>query len=113
GYYMVIFLAGLQDIPRDYYDAAKLDGASAIGIFRHVTWPLLKPTSFFVFLMSTVAAVAGAQAFDLIYIMTNGGPASSTKLTLFYVYEQAFRYNDFGYASAMAAVLVLVLVVLT
>lgn len=113
GYYMVIFLAGLQDIPQEYYDAAKVDGANSWQTFRNVTWPLLKPTSFFVLIVSTITGVAGLQAFDLIYIMTKGGPANSTSLGIFYIYQQAFQYNDYGYAAAMASFLVLILVVAT
>jgi len=113
GYYMIIFLSGLQDIPREYYDAAKVDGAGSWQVFRNVTWPLLKPTSFFVLLVSTVTGVAGVQAFDLIYVMTQGGPANSTALSIFYVYEQAFQFNDYGYAAAIASFLVLVLLIAT
>lgn len=113
GYYMIVFLAGLQDIPREYYDAAKVDGAGSWATFRNVTWPLLKPTSFFVLLVSTVTGVAGVQAFDLIYVMTQGGPANSTALSIFYVYEQAFQFNDYGYAAAIASFLVLVLLIAT
>ncbi|MBV9391317.1 MAG: sugar ABC transporter permease [Verrucomicrobia bacterium] len=113
GYYMVIFLAGLQEIPRDYYDAAKIDGANAWETFTRITLPLLRPTSFFVLLVSTVSAVAGGQGFDLIYVMTKGGPANSTQLGIFYIYMQAFQFNDYGYASAMASVLVLILLLLT
>ncbi len=113
GYYMVIFLAALQDIPQEYYDAAHVEGANGWQTFRHVTWPLLKPTSFFVLLVSTITGVAGMQAFDLIYVMTEGGPANKTMLGIFYVYQQAFQYNDYGYAAAMASFLVLVLLAAT
>jgi multiple sugar transport system permease protein len=113
GYYMVIFLAALQDIPQEYYDAARVDGAGTWSIFRHVTWPLLKPTSFFVLLVSTITGVAGLQAFDLIYVMTEGGPANKTMLGIFYIYQQAFQYNDYGYAAAMASFLVFVLLAAT
>lgn len=109
GYYMIIFLAALQDIPQEYYDAALVDGASSLEMFRYITWPLLKPTSFFVLLVSTVTGVAGLQAFDLIYVMTGGGPANSTALSIFYIYEQAFQFNDYGYAAAMASFLVIIL----
>lgn len=113
GFYMLIFLGGLQDIPREYYEAARIDGAGAIAAFRYITLPLLRPTSFFVLLVSTVTAVAGMQAFDLIYVMTKGGPARSTSLVIFYIYQQAFQYNEFGYAAAMASVLVVMLMALT
>jgi multiple sugar transport system permease protein len=109
GYYMTIFLAGLQDIPRDYYEAARIDGAGRWVIFRRVTWPLLRPTSLFVLMISTITGVGGLQAFDLIYIMTKGGPANSTQLVIFYIYQQAFQFNDFGYASAMASFVVFIL----
>jgi len=109
GYYMIIFLSGLQDIPREYYEAARIDGASSWKMFTQITLPLLRPTSFFVVLVSTVSAVSGSQAFDLIYVMTNGGPANSTSLAVFYIYQQAFKFNNYGYAAAMASVLVVVL----
>lgn len=107
GYYMIIFLAGLQDIPKDYYEAARLDGAGAWQSFRHITWPLLAPTSFFVLLTLTVAAVTGG--FELILVLTNGGPANGTSVLVFYIYQQAFTFGEFGYASAMSAFLVLIL----
>jgi len=113
GYYMIIFLAGLQDIPQEFYDAAKVDGARSWQTFWNITWPLLKPTSFFVLLVSTITGVAGLQAFDLIYVMTRGGPANSTSLGIFYIYEQAFQFNDYGYAAAMSSFLVLILLAAT
>ena len=111
GYYMTIFLAGLQDIPRDYYEAAELDGAGNWLSFRNVTWPLLRPTSLFVLMLSTITGIGGLQAFDLVYIMTKGGPDNATSLAIFYVYQQAFQFNDFGYAAAMASFIVFVLLV--
>jgi multiple sugar transport system permease protein len=113
GFYMIIFLAGLQEIPREYYDAARIDGAGPWRSFRDITLPLLKPTSFFVLLVSLVAAVAGPQGFDLVYVMTSGGPANSTNLMTYYIFDQAFRYSNFGYAAAMASFLVLTLLILT
>jgi multiple sugar transport system permease protein len=113
GYYMLIFLGGLQDIPKEYYEAARIDGASASKSFWYITLPLLRPTSFFVLLISSVAAIAGAQAFDLVYVMTRGGPANSTTLLVTYIYAQAFQYSAFGYAAAMAALLVVLMMVTT
>jgi multiple sugar transport system permease protein len=113
GYYMLIFLAGLQEIPKEYYEAARIDGASAWSSFRDITLPLLKPTSFFILLTSTVTAVAGGQGFDLVYVMTQGGPANSTNLIIYYIYQQAFQFSHYGYAAAMASFLVVVLVFLT
>lgn len=113
GYYMIIFLSGLQEIPREYYDAARIDGAGPWAVFTRITLPLLRPTSFFVLLVSVVSAVSGSQAFDLVYVMTRGGPANSTSLVIFYIYQQAFQFNNYGYAAAMASFLVLVLLVIT
>jgi multiple sugar transport system permease protein len=113
GYYMLIFLAGLQEIPREFYDAARIDGASRWRSFRDITLPLLKPTSFFVLVISTVTAVAGAQGFDLVFVMTKGGPANATNLVVHYIYQQAFQFSHYGYAAAMASFLVLVLIGLT
>jgi len=113
GFYMLIFLGGLQDIPREFYDAAKIDGAGPIACFFHITLPLLQPTSFFILLVSTVTAVCGSQTFDLIYVTTKGGPANSTSLTTFYIYQTAFEFGDYGYAAAMASVLIVILMALT
>ncbi|MBZ9938838.1 sugar ABC transporter permease [Mesorhizobium sp. BR1-1-16] len=113
GFYMMIFLGGLQDIPRQYYEAATIDGAAPRQQFWHITMPLLRPTSFFVLLVSLVAAVAGSQAFDLIYVMTRGGPANATSVMITYIYQQAFQYSAFGYAAAMSSILVIVLMLLT
>lgn len=113
GFYMLIFIGGLQDIPREYYEAAEIDGAGRIQSFWNITLPLLRPTSFFVLLISLVASVAGSQAFDLIYVMTKGGPANATSVLIFYVYQQAFQYSAFGYAAAMASIVVVLLLLAT
>ena len=113
GFYMLIFLGGLQDIPQEYYEAARIDGAGKVTCFWQITLPLLRPTSFFVLLVSTVTAVCGSQTFDLVYVMTRGGPANTTALAIFYVYQQAFLFNEYGYAAAMASFLVVVLMLLT
>ncbi|MEJ5943963.1 sugar ABC transporter permease [Pseudokineococcus basanitobsidens] len=107
GYYMIIFLAGLQDIPGEYYEAARIDGANAWQRFRSITWPLLRPTALFVLITLTIAVITGG--FDLIYILTGGGPAGSTSLLVYFVYEQAFLFGEYGYAAAVGSVLVLVL----
>lgn len=99
---MVIFLAGLQAIPRDLYEAAEVDGASRWQSFRRITLPLLTPTTFFVVVTSTIASL---QVFDAIYVMTNGGPANSTRTVVFTVWEEAFRNYRIGNASAMTWVL--------
>jgi multiple sugar transport system permease protein len=113
GFYMLIFLGGLQDIPNQYYEAAMIDGAGPIARFWFITLPLLKPTSFFVIMVSMVAAVAGAQAFDIIWVMTKGGPANSTAVLIVYIYQQAFGFGAFGYAAAMSSILVIALMIVT
>jgi multiple sugar transport system permease protein len=113
GYYMLIFLGGLQDIPAMYYEAATMDGAGPVARFWYITLPLLKPTSFFVVMISMVAAVAGSQAFDIIWVMTGGGPANSTSVLIVYIYQQAFGFGAFGYAAAMSSILVISLMALT
>ncbi|MCZ2261776.1 MULTISPECIES: carbohydrate ABC transporter permease [unclassified Isoptericola] len=107
GYYMVIFLAGLQDIPGEYYEAARIDGAGAWQRFRAITLPLLRPTSFFVIITATVSVITGGL--DLVFVLTGGGPAGSTTLLIFYIYEQAFLFGELGYAAAIGSVLVLVM----
>lgn len=111
GYYMIIFLAGLQDIPAELYEAARIDGAGAWQRFRMITLPLLAPTSFFVLLTSMVAVVTGGL--DMIFILTSGGPANSTSLLIYYIYQQAFLFGDLGYAAAIGSVLVLFLLVVS
>ncbi|OEV04997.1 sugar ABC transporter permease [Streptomyces oceani] len=108
GYYMIIFLAGLQEIPQEYYEAARIDGAGPWTTFRTITWPLLRPTSFFVLLMSTVAAITGG--IEVIFVLTSGGPANGTSLAIFYIYQQAFMFGEYGYAAAMGSFLVLIMV---
>jgi multiple sugar transport system permease protein len=110
GYYMVIFLAGLQTIPSMYYEAARLDGAGSWAIFRHVTLPLLRP---FLLFVTVVSVIKAAQAFSLFYALTNGGPANATKVVPYLIYETAFGFNRMGYASAMAMLMFLALLVLT
>lgn len=107
GYFMVIFLAGLQDIPRMYHDAAAIDGAGPWRTFRHVTFPLLRPTSLFVVVILLIQAF---QVFDQIWVITKGGPANATQATVVYIYQQAFQYLNLGYGSALAFALFLVIV---
>jgi len=102
GFNMVLFLAGLQGIPDVYYEAAEIDGASWLQQMWYVTIPLISPTTLFVVIMSVIGSF---QAFDLIYVMTRGGPARSTSVLVHYLYQCAFEYFKMGYASAMAYVL--------
>jgi multiple sugar transport system permease protein len=107
---VVIYLAGLQDVPRELYEAAELDGASIFARMRHVTLPVLSPVIFF----NLVIAIIGLmQVFDIPYIMTGGGPAHSTYFISMYLYDNAFVYLHMGYASAMAWVMLLIVLILT
>jgi multiple sugar transport system permease protein len=110
GFCMVVYLAGLQGIPSEYYDAAQVDGASGWRQFRHITWPLLAPTTF---LLLVINVIFSFHVFDLIYVMTGGGPGFSTTVLVQYIYESAFASREMGYASAMGIVLYLLIVVLT
>jgi multiple sugar transport system permease protein len=110
GYFATIFLAGLQGIDSQYYEAARIDGAGAWGCFRRITLPLLRPTTLFVVVMSVILSF---QVFALVYVMTGGGPAGATSVVVFYLYQQAFTYFRMGYASAVGYVLFAVIFVLT
>jgi len=102
GYWMVIFLAGLLDIPSDYLDAAKVDGASGWQVFRYVTLPQLSPTIFYYI---TNALITVWTAFDIVYVMTRGGPANSTLMPAVHLYTVAWGQLQMGYASAIAWVM--------
>jgi ABC-type sugar transport system permease subunit len=110
GYAMVIFLAGLQDIPASYYEAAALDGAGPARRFAYVTWPLLRPTTAFV---ATTSLILSFQAFDVVRVMTQGGPVNSTTLFVYAIYEQVFQNLRVGRASAITVVFFGLLMVLT
>lgn len=110
GYYMLLLLAGLQTIPAQLYEAAQVDGASAWRRFRHVTMPGLRPTLFFVTVMLTIASL---KVFDLILVMTGGGPGTSTLVLSQFIYQKGFQENQFGYASASAVVLFLICITVT
>ena len=110
GYYMLLFLAGLQTIPAQLHEAARVDGANAWQQFRAVTLPGLRPTTFFVTVMLTIGSF---KVFDLILVMTNGGPGQSTLVLAQYVYRKGFEENQFGYASAVSVVLFLLCFLVT
>jgi multiple sugar transport system permease protein len=102
GYYMVIFLAGLQAIPEELYESASLEGATPWQKFRHITLPMLRPTFLFVLVVNSVRSL---QVFTEVFVMTGGGPLHSTLTSVFYLYEQAFYKFRLGYASSIAYLL--------
>lgn len=110
GYNMVIFLAGLQVIPKSYYEAASIDGASKIKQFFLITLPQLKPIFVFTVVISTISTL---KLFDEAYIMTNGGPDNATMTITLYLYKMGFDYFEFGYASALAYALVLIVAIIS
>lgn len=112
GYFMVIFLAGLQNIDRTYYEAAEIDGANPLQRFRHITWPLLSPTTFFVLVVSLIAAF---KVFVPMYVMTPGGtPGGTTETLVSYLFKVGFTgYRELGFASAVAYILFLIILMLT
>jgi multiple sugar transport system permease protein len=110
GYYMVLFIAGIQAIPTSLYDAGELDGANSAQRFWHITRPMLSPTTFFVLIISMINSF---QAFTSIYVMTGGGPGEATQVLVFRIYEEAFVNTNFGYASAQATILFAIVLIFT
>ena len=102
GFSTLLLWSGLQAIPKDYFEASRLDGASAWTQFRQISLPLLSPIVFFVLTVSTIGAF---QAFDSIYLLTQGGPANSTQVLVFWVFKHAFSFYKVGQASALAYML--------
>jgi len=110
GYNMIIFLAGLSALNQSLFEAAKIDGANIIDTFKFVTVPLLSPTIFFVVVITCISSF---QIFDLIYLMTQGGPLDSTNVLVYAIYKNAFEYFKIGQASAIAYVLFVIILILT
>ncbi|HEX2863687.1 MAG TPA: sugar ABC transporter permease [Deinococcales bacterium] len=110
GFNIIIYLAALQDIPRELHEAARVDGASSWETLRFVTVPLLSPTTFFLVVTSLIE---GFQVFDLVYVMTQGGPLGSTDVLGFFLYRNAFSYLDLGYASAIAYAMFAIILAVT
>jgi ABC-type sugar transport system permease subunit len=110
GFNMIIFLAGLQNVPAALYEAATIDGANRSRLFWHITLPLLSPTSFF--LLAT-GLIISFQVFDAVAVMTQGGPLDGTNVLVYYLYQHGFQNFQFGYASAIAMLLFAVIMALT
>jgi len=110
GFSFVLFVAGLQAIPRVYYEAARIDGAGAWTIFRNITLPLISPTMFFA---TVIGLINGFQMFDTPQILTNGGPGDNSRTVVMYIFEQGFRNFAMGYASTIALSLFFIILALT
>lgn len=110
GYNMVIFLAGLQAIPTNLYEAASIDGAGRFDRFRYITLPLLTPTTFFILIISLIGSL---QVFDSVLVLTEGGPANATRTLVYHIWQQAFQFLHMGYAAAIAWVLFFLIFLIT
>ena len=110
GYDMILFLAGLQGIPQHLYEAIEVDGGGRWAKFRYVTWPLLAPTTFFILVISIINRF---KVFATIHTMTKGGPAQSTEVIVYFLFEQAFQHFKIGYAFAVAYILFAIIFALT
>jgi multiple sugar transport system permease protein len=110
GFYMVVFLSGLQAIPPHLYEAAGIDGASGSRSFRHITLPLLVPTILFAVVTATIETL---QVFVQVYIMTRGGPADSTRVGVYYIYQAAFYEREMGYGAGLGLILLAIVLVIT
>jgi putative chitobiose transport system permease protein len=106
GYYMVIYLAGLQSIPSDVYEAAAIDGSDGINKHWDITIPLMKP---YLALVAVISAISATKVFEEVYIMTQGGPLNSSKTIVYYLYEQAFNNLEISYACTIGLVLFLII----
>jgi multiple sugar transport system permease protein len=109
GFNMLMFIAGLRNIPREQYEAAALDGARGFQVFRHITWPALLPVTVTALVLQLIASL---KVFGQTYIMTTGGPFNTTRVTLHYMYETAFTQSDAGYAAAVAMAFMFIVVAL-
>lgn len=110
GYYMVMLLAGLQSIPKQLYEAAEIDGANAVVRFFKITLPMLSPVTFMVTILTIISSF---QVFDLINVMTKGGPGYATNVLVYRIYQEGFKYMRYGYASSMAYFLFLIILIIT
>ena len=110
GYYMVVYLAALQGVPGELYEAARMDGANAFQRFLHVTWPMVTPTTFFVSMMLIIGTF---KSYDIMYVTTQGGPGVATKVLAYHIYNNAFVSMKYGYASALSVFLFFVVLIIT
>jgi multiple sugar transport system permease protein len=110
GYAMLIYLAGLQGISNEYYEAGIIDGANRWQLIKHITLPLLRPTTIMLVILHTIY---GLQAFDSMSVITQGGPGNSTRSVLLYIYDKAFKSYDMGYSSALSVLMIIVIFIIS
>ncbi|MCI1965962.1 MAG: sugar ABC transporter permease [Oscillospiraceae bacterium] len=110
GYFMIFYLSGLQNISKEVYEAAKMDGAGSFRIFRSITWPLLRPITLFSFI---IALTDSYKMVDYLYLMTDGGPNNSSNMLLYYIYQTGFNFWDIGKASTITSILVVLLLLIS
>ena len=110
GYYMIMFLGGLKNIPQELFEAAKMDGAGAWACFWNVTWPMLSPTTFMITILTMIGSF---QVFDVMNVTTEGGPGRATRVLVMEIYDQAFQYRKMGYGAAIGYFLFLIIFVIT
>jgi len=110
GFYMIVCLAGLQNIPRQLYEAAEIDGAGGLQRFLYITFPLLTPTIFFLVIIGLINAF---QIFDMPFVLTRGGPGDATRTVVMYIYETGFRFFNMGYAATVSLLLFVLIAALT
>jgi ABC-type sugar transport system permease subunit len=103
-------MAGLGNIPNELYDAAKVDGAEGWNLFRHITLPLLSPTTFFLLILTVIGTF---KAFNHIYIMTMGGPGDATTTSSIFIFQQLYQFNRYGYSAALSFIVFVVIMLLT
>jgi len=109
GYFVILFLAGLQNISNTLYESAKINGANWLQKHIHITLPLITPTLLFVIIVNIIESF---RVFDIVHIMTQGGPANSTNVLVYYIYQQVFRFWDFGIGNALTSILLIVLFII-
>lgn len=111
GFRMLIYLSALQGIPRELYEAAKIDGAGSWATFRYVTWPMVMPATFFILVNNLASSLR--EGFEQVYVLTGGGPMGATEIVPLSIYRNAFVYNQIGYASGISVIVLLLTIVIT
>ena len=108
---IILFLAAVRDVPKEFYEAGKIDGCREIGLFKYVTWPLVSPTIFFVLILTIITSFF--NGFDVVKVLTQGGPLDTTNIYVYYLYDRAFTNFQMGYASAMSFIFFIAILIFT